>query len=291
MISFRYHVVTLVAVFMALGVGVLFGATFISQNIVDGLEASQRRLGDRNESLRGRVVELENVNEGWQTFAASARDPLVRGALQDVPVVMVSFDSTQGEVLDGVRSTLTLAGARMDGHLNLTDGLDLESADDRNLLATALDSTSTSPDALSEELVAQLSSAAVGRNAEFLTRLLESGLVSAPMALIARAEGETAPAVVVVGGEASSGMSERVVVPLVRLFEAEQVVAAVVEGGTDVPLLESIRNEAGLRVVTVDSVERSFGQSALAVGLKAALSGQFGHYGRADGASPALPPA
>lgn len=291
MISFRYHVVTLVAVFMALGVGVLFGATFISQNIVDGLEASQRRLGDRNESLRGRVVELENVNEGWQTFAASARDPLVRGALQDVPVVMVSFDSTQGELLDGVRSTLTLAGVRMDGHLTLTDGLDLESAEDRNLLAAALDSTSTSPDALSEELVAQLSSAAVGRNAEFLTRLLESGLVAAPIALIARSEGETAPAVVVVGGEASPGMSERVVVPLVRLFDAEQVVAAVVEGGTDVPLLESIRNEAGLRVVTVDSVERSFGQSALAVGLKAALAGQFGHYGRADGASPALPPA
>ena len=47
MITFRYHVVTLVAVFMAIGVGVLFGATFIDQNIVDGLRASQARPGQK----------------------------------------------------------------------------------------------------------------------------------------------------------------------------------------------------------------------------------------------------
>lgn len=291
MISFRYHVVTLVAVFMALGVGVLFGATFISQNIVDGLEASQRRLGDRNESLRGRVVDLENINEGWQTFSVSARELLVRGALQDVPVILVSFEATRSEVLDGVRETLTLAGVRMDGHLNLAGGLDLSSQESRDLLAAALDSSSDSAEILSEELVAQLSTAVVGRNREFLTRLFESGLASAPITLIDQPEEGPIPAVVVVGGDVPSPVGERLVVPLIKLLGEGPTVSAVVEGGTEVSILGPIRNEAGLRVVTVDSVETSLGQSAMAVGLKAALAGQFGHYGRAEGASPALPPA
>src|SRR5688500_16789890 len=106
MITFRYHVVTLVAVFMAIGLGVLFGATFIDQNIVDSLRATQARLGDRNETLRGRIVDLENENEALQTFTGSTRDIVVRGTLQDVPVVLVTFDSTPGEALDAVRETL-----------------------------------------------------------------------------------------------------------------------------------------------------------------------------------------
>ena len=36
---------------MAIGLGVLFGATFIDQNIVDSLRAAQVRLGDRNSAL------------------------------------------------------------------------------------------------------------------------------------------------------------------------------------------------------------------------------------------------
>lgn len=288
MITFRYHVVTLVAVFMAIGLGVLFGATFIDQNIVDSLRATQARLGDRNETLRGRIVDLENENEALQTFTGSTRDIVVRGTLQDVPVVLVTFDSTPGDALDAVRETLTLAGARTDGQLTLSERLDLKSQENRDRLATALGSSSADAAKLSEELVAQLGPALEGRSPEFLTKLLEAELASAPIALPS-APSEAPPVIILVGGDISSEVSERVALPLARYLGSAQTVAAAVEDGIELRLLEPIRDDSDIRVITVDSIESPLGQSALAVGLQGGLKGRYGHYGRGEGATTALP--
>ncbi len=287
MITFRYHVVTLVAVFMAIGLGVLFGATFIDQNIVDSLRAAQVRLGDRNESLRGRILELEKENEAVETFAASTRDLIIRGALDDVSIVLVSFESTPGDSLDAVRQSLTLAGGRFDGHVTLSNGLDLKSERNREGLAAALGTGSNDVNDLSEALVTQLGTALLGQNPEFLTRLVESELASTPVAIAAPLA--PAPVVVFIGGDASREITDRIAVPLTRLLVQRSTVTAVVEGGTDARMLQPIRDDSDLQAVTVDSIETPLGQSAMAIGLKAARAGQFGHYGRAEGATTALP--
>ncbi|CAN5897212.1 copper transporter [soil metagenome] len=288
MITFRYHVVTLVAVFMAIGLGVLFGATFIDQNIVDSLRATQARLGDRNEALRDRIGNLEDENEALQTFTRSTRDIVVRGALTDVPVVLVAFESTPGDALDAVRETLALAGARTEGQLTLSDRLDLRSAENRQRLATALNSSSTDAASLSEELIAQLGTAVSGQNPEFLTRLLQAALASAPIALTPTVS-DPPPAVVMVGGGLSREVNDRIAVPLARLLGSGPTVAAVAESGIDLQTLKPLRDDSGLRIMTVDSIETALGQSALAVGLQGALTGRYGHYGRGEGATTALP--
>ncbi len=269
MITFRYHVVTLVAVFMAIGLGVLFGATFIDQNIVDSLRAAQVRLGDRNDALRGRIVDLEDENEALQTFTGSTRDLVVRGSLSDVPVVIVSFDSTPGDALDAVRETLTLAGARLDGQLTLSNRLDLKSDDSRERLSTALGSSTSDPGRLSQEAVAQLATAVVGGNPQVLSKLLEAELVTAQVAFPATPS-EQPPAVVLVGGETSKEVNERIAVPLAKLLGSGPTVTAAAQSGVDLQLLKPLREESDLRLVTVDSVEAPLGQSALAIGLKGA---------------------
>lgn len=285
MITFRYHVVTLVAVFMAIGLGVLFGATFIDQNIVDSLRATQARLGDRNEALRGRIVSLEDQNEALLAFTGTTRDLVVPGALQDVPVVLVTFESTPGEALDSVRDTLTLAGARIDGQLTLSNRLDLRSAGAREAVAATLGLSTDDPGILSEALVTELGAALAGRNPEVLSQLLSAELASAPIAL---QQGQQTPAMVMVGGSLSREINDRIAVPLAGVLGAQGVTAAV-EAGTDVQMLKPIRENSDLRVVTVDSIDMPLGQSALAIGLKAAIAGQFGHYGIGEGATTALP--
>jgi hypothetical protein len=287
MITFRYHVVTLVAVFMAIGLGVLFGATFIDQNIVDGLRAAQVRLGDRNESLRDRILELERQNEAVETFASSTRDLIVRGALEDVSVVLVSFEATPGESLDAVRQTLTLAGGRFDGHVTLSDALDLRSQENRERVAAALESNSDDAEALSQTLVTELGTALLGQNPNFLSRLVESELASTPVAIAAPLD--PAPVVVMVGGEIPRELTNRVAVPLLRLLGETGTVAAAAAAGTEVNLLRQVRDDSDLQAVTVDSIDTPLSQSALAIGLRAALTGQFGHYGVAEGATTALP--
>jgi copper transport outer membrane protein MctB len=293
MITFRYHVVTLVAVFMAIGLGVLFGATFIDQNIVAGLEATQVRLGTRNETLRKRILEQEKQNEALTAFASSVRDQVVRGALEGRPVLLLSMDSTPGDVLDAAEATLNVAGARLMGRLTLSDELDLRAEDARKRLAAALGTTSTQPVALSELLVAQITGELLGKNPPVIQKLIDNGLAGGQMSPITPpVEGQpvASPAVVLVAGKTSKELNDRLVIPLVESLAEGSVVAAVAEAGPEEKILRPLR-ERSIQVVTVDNAETAVSQAALATGLRTALGGQFGTYGTGEGATTIMPSA
>lgn len=297
MITFRYHIVSIVAVFLALSVGVLFGATFIDQSIVDGLEATQERLGERNEQLRNVIVEVEDENEHLRTFTRATRDATVSGVLEGQPVVIVRFDGTPDGLVESMASTLAAAGARLDGTVTLTEQLDLTAAEARARLATALDAPSEDPEALSVELARQLVGALSGVNPQILPRLAEAGLIRGDVALVPLAEDAPAedapaqipPAVVVLGAEISPEFGERVVVPLARALSGEEVVTAVGVPGRSGVILHALRSDTDLRIVTVDGADSAMGQASMALGLRAALDGQFGAYGTGDGATPSVP--
>jgi hypothetical protein len=291
MITFRYHVVTLVAVFMAIGLGVLFGATFIDQNIVSGLEAAQVRLGTRNETLRKRILEQEKQNEALTAFASSVRDQVVRGALDGRPAVLLALDSTPVDVRDAVEATLALAGARFVGRLTLAEELDLQGEDARRRLAAALGTTSTQPVALSELLVAQISGELAGRNPPIIQKLIDSGLIGGQMNPVTPpAEGQpvASPLAVLVAGGSSKELNDRLLIPLVESLAEGSVVAAVAEPGPDEEILRPLRDRS-IQVVTVDNAETAVSQAALATGLRMALAGQFGAYGTGEGATTILP--
>lgn len=297
MITFRYHIVSIVAVFLALSVGVLFGATFIDQSIVDGLEATQERLGDRNEQLRNVILEVEDENEHLRTFARATRDATVSGVLEAQPVVTIRFAGTPDEVVDSMHSTLSAAGARLDGTITLTEQLDLTSAEARARLATALDAPSEDAQALAVELARQLVEALSGVNPQILPRLAEAGLIRGEVALTPLADGAPAgeapaqipPAVVVLGAEVSQEFGNRVVLPLARALSGAEIVTAVGVPGRTGVILQALRRDGDLRIVTVDGVESAMGQASVALGLRAALEGQFGAYGTGDGATASVP--
>lgn len=293
MITFRYHIVSIVAVFLALSVGVLFGATFIDQSIVDGLEATQERLGDRNEQLRDRIVDLEGQNDQFRAFAGATRNVTVRGVLQDQPVVTIQLEGTPGDTAESIASTLESAGARQLGVLTLTDQLDLTSEETRARLAEAMEISSEDPQALSFELVRQLAEALAGENPQILPVLAEAGLVRGEIDSVAPGTEEAPvvgpPAVVILGGETSRTFSSRIVTPLVRALSERNLVSAVGVPGDAGVVLDTLRRDSDLRVTTVDGVESAMGQSALALGLRAALEGQFGMYGTGEGATTSVP--
>ncbi|MEX2588503.1 MAG: copper transporter [Actinomycetota bacterium] len=295
MITFRYHIVSIVAVFLALSVGVLFGATFIDQSIVDGLEATQERLGDRNEQLRNRTLDLEGRNEQFQTFAGVTRDATVRGVLEGQPVVTIKFDGTSDQVLESLTRTLDAAGARLDGTLTLTEQLDMSADETRERLRAALDTSIENPEALSVELARHVAEALAGINPQVLPRLAEAGLIRGNVSLPALAEdapaqepGPGLPAVVVVGGEVSPTFNARVIVPVTRALAEQDIVTVVGVPGRTGATLQSLRS-GDLRVVTVDGIEFAMGQSLVALGLRGALDGQFGRYGTGEGATAAVP--
>lgn len=132
MINIRYHIVSIIAVFLALGIGTALGSTFLDQTTVSVLEGNISSAETRIDATNG-----ENDRLRAEVDAARARDQaLVQDAdvdllgdrLSDVPVLVVVAPGVETELLDRLRATLTQADADLRGTLELGEGLDL--ADD-----------------------------------------------------------------------------------------------------------------------------------------------------------------
>ena len=113
MINFRFHLISLVAVFLALGVGVAAGASFVDRATVESL---QGRIEDLDTAYRDRGAELDATSEQLavadRQAAALAGDQsyALEGRLDGQPVVLVVSDGVPAELLSALRTTLAAAG-------------------------------------------------------------------------------------------------------------------------------------------------------------------------------------
>ncbi len=143
MINFRFHIASLIAVFLALAVGILVGSTVIDQAIVENLDhqidrvelkADERKA--ENDRLKSDLDRLEAYIEGSAPFTVGAR-------LDAVPVAVVAERGVGG----AVASTVTLlaeAGAAAPVIFWLEPAWRLDEADDVERLAGVLGDTDTS---------------------------------------------------------------------------------------------------------------------------------------------------
>lgn len=132
MINFRFHLISLVAVFLALAVGVAMGASFVDRatvetlrDRVDTLDGRYRQRGDQLEAVG---AQLESA-DAQAAALAGAGSAAIAGRLAEVPVVVVATGGTPGDVLDAVRTTLDAAGASPHGTVRLMPSLALDDAE------------------------------------------------------------------------------------------------------------------------------------------------------------------
>src|SRR4051812_35375486 len=156
MVNLRYHVVSLIAVFLALGLGILMGVGVIGrgtidrlQNRLDGVERSVSRSDKENSRLNGQVQQ-------WEKFAEQGRAQLLSNQLEDVPVLVVGVDGIDRKAVDGLRNEITTAGGRLEGTLWLTPKFNLSDQSDANALAVALGVPDDTPDVLRATALSRL---------------------------------------------------------------------------------------------------------------------------------------
>ncbi|MBW3610163.1 MAG: copper transporter [Actinobacteria bacterium] len=142
MINFRYHLISLVAMFLALAVGVVMGSAVIDKAVVETLEGQQSDIAERvdqaiaeNQALQGRLAEIEGRS---QRLADEAAPQLLADRLREVPVLVLAMRGVAPEAIDAAVALLDTAGAEHQGTLWFNDRLALTSEEERRDLARAL---------------------------------------------------------------------------------------------------------------------------------------------------------
>jgi hypothetical protein len=303
MISFRFHLVSLVAVFLALGLGVLAGTTVLNKGLVTVLEAQTENLREQSADLRARVDRLEGEARMWSAFGNQAMEHLVAGRLPGTDVILITQEGTDGAGIQGARRALEEAGAELTAVLSVHRRITLERGPDRQALALAIGTSGEDPAALqaqaAEALAIRLAFGSTGD--DVLARLLEAGfLVNRGPGLDGEAlrqlGGNGEVFVVVAGGpEGADPSPSDFLVPLVRRLVLQgEAVAAAENLDSEYEFVGLLRGDGSVseQMVTQDNVDRIPGEVGLVLGLQDLLtSGRGGHYGVKGGASGSIPRA
>jgi len=135
MINFRFHLVSLVAVFLALTVGIVVGATIVNQAIVDGLNSRIDTVEKNADTQRGENRVLSATAKQMESYLQTAAPYVVEGRLTGVPVVVVAEHGVDGGAVRGLVTLLHDAGAQTPAIVWLQSKWLLDQPDERTRLA------------------------------------------------------------------------------------------------------------------------------------------------------------
>ena len=89
MISLRYHIVSLVAVFLALALGIVVGSTVLQEGTVSVLRATSEAVRAKSEENSRKNVELTRQIGDLQRFGVAVLPELVQDRLEGRSVVQM----------------------------------------------------------------------------------------------------------------------------------------------------------------------------------------------------------
>jgi len=304
-IDFRYHLVSLVAVFLALAVGVVLGAGPLREAIgagVTGQTADLRQQVDDLTSQRDAAVADRDAATAALDAAGAG---LLDGALPGYRVAVVTLGDVDGGTRAALDERLTQAGAVVSAHAALAGAwTDPEQRSFRQgLTGYLLDYLDPVPPAaagaeaeLAQALVQGLTAAdpadpdTPSEDATLLLELLTTGETP----LVTLGAPVTAPAdAVVVLATGATGDQDAATAALALLRSALDRArgAVLVEPAAGPgPLVAAVLADAGAgELATVSGADGVVGQLATPLALAQRIAGTVGHYGTGTGLSP-IPP-
>lgn len=129
LIDLKYHLISLVAVFLALAVGILVGSSFIAGTSVRGLEKQFARLREENQFQRSTIDTLRGRAQKHEEFDRSAAPFLVSGQLSGRRIAIIQTGDFS-EAAQSAKTILEAAGANVTSVTTLS-GLDARDAQAR----------------------------------------------------------------------------------------------------------------------------------------------------------------
>ena len=292
MINFRFHLVSIAAILIALAAGVALGSG---------------PLDDTGDSLRGdETASQQSVDPALAAFesgyAGRTSNDLLEDKLKGQTVVVLTVPGSSAAEAKDITSNLQAAGADVTGEVNLTsrlhdasgrqfaDGVAQQSAEDVPGVNTAGDSYGRIGAALGRALLAD-KAAAPDQTAGTIRSAFSEGklitLTTAPKKLATLA-------VLVTGPERAGGSDQsEVIAAIAGALNGNGkgvVVAGPASASTDGGAVKAVRDsDFGNEVSTVDVTDTAAGRVVTALVAAAQAGGQPGAWGTSRSGSGALP--
>ncbi|PLS75498.1 MAG: hypothetical protein CYG61_06985 [Actinobacteria bacterium] len=307
MINFRFHLVSLTGIFLALGIGIAVGATVVDRATVDALESRLRRVEQRVDTTDRENERLQRDLQGWAAFAEQGGDAAVAGRLEGVPVLVLGVRGIDRRPVDELRQDLGAAGAQLGGTAWFTSKFKLEKPEDVAQLAEivgvaprgALSVRRNAVTRVAAELAAEQRSALLValRDAAFVDFEDPAGgpvdLAAVPVA---------GSRFVVVSGAGAEVANEDLAIPLAQqLSHAARARVLAVEAGREgrgdkaqavrAAFVGPLRVDEGLAglISTVDNLEDFRGRFAAVYAVRDLGDAKVGHFGVGRGATALVP--
>ncbi len=217
MISWRYHVVSLVAVVLAFGLGILAGTSVINEGLVEQIQRNYTSAVQQRDAARDDAAFAEQ-------FIKSLQPTLRDDALFGEEAVVITLDGVDGPAPRAVQE-LGAAGVDVLATLSLTRSLaETENEENAPVLEGILGLPAADPEdlrlAIAGALATRLAEGVFQGDDDVLGRFLEEGFVTADRDLdqagLLGIGGAGQLVVIVAGGVAPEGFPtpERLLVPL-----------------------------------------------------------------------------
>jgi hypothetical protein len=304
-ISLRYHVISIGAVFLALALGVLLGSTTLSDSLLSGISGQKAQLGEQVADLQARNNALNARLSAADQFATGVGPRTVRNLLTGRTVVVISTPDASNSTEQALATLLTAAGAQVTAQIQLTPAFgDPNKADQLRDLVTQLIPAgaqlpvASDPGTLAGGLLGDLlllnkankPQATPDERSAALTGLASAGFIKAPPS--------TTPAqlaIVLTGGQLGDSAGDRAAMLARFATQLQRTGAGTVLVGSNGsatgtgPVGVVRADTADSSLSTVDNVETAAGRVTAVLALQEQLNGKSGSYGTAANAQSPVP--
>ncbi|WP_181724305.1 copper transporter [Nocardia gipuzkoensis] len=299
MISMRQHAVSIVAIFLALAIGVVLGSQTLAADLLSGLREDKTELRQQVDALTEQNRQLDDQAMAADRFVAGSSGRILGGTLADRSVVVFTTpDADPGDV-DAVTRALEVSGAGVTGRIALTEAFVDAAEGDRmrtavtnvipagaQLRTGAVDQSSMAGDLLGLVLLLDPASGQTRGTPQELALVLET-LRGGGFLAYGDTPVRPAQLAVVITGNGVDAARDGAGSNTARFAGALRgrgagVVLAGRTGAADAQgPIAVVRTDAALaaQVSTVDNLERELGRVTTVLALGEQLNGGAGRYG------------
>ena len=324
MIDFRYHLVSIVAVFLALAIGIVLGSTELQPTAYTFLNSTSAKLQNELDQVTSQRDTAQQQANADEQYAQAVEPAVLHDLLTGQRLLIVTEPGAQASVVSGIITAANDAGATVTGQINLApkffdtsgttqDSLNQTTLDVAQTANITLDTSATYQQQAAQVIASEIlttpsgstssgssgSQSAGGEQGTNARTMLQAYAASQFLSTTGQPATPATLAIVVTPQNAPSDGSadqlDQVLIPLVQELAAKSSATVVVGSssgsGAGSPIAVLRSNNVSNQVSTVDDADLVSGQTvaiqALAVRLAGGKAGSYGF--TANGATAVAP--